>query len=119
HLQKEGIDTVLRQNAEGLVYGVTFVDHKTKGISNGSSVGKEYSAKGLQDRFVLNQKKVESGQEATYSRRELAEVLKENNSAMSIRDLTNFLEVLMKVENNFDYVPRQFKKKRKGKGNRT
>ena len=29
-LQKEGINTVLRQNTEGLIFGVTFVDHKNK-----------------------------------------------------------------------------------------
>lgn len=118
-LHKEGIDTVLRQNAEGLVYGVTFVDHKSKSIFNGSSVGKEYSAKGLQDRCALNQEKLQKGQEATYSRGELAEVLKEHNGAMSIKDLTNFLEVLTQVENNYEYIPRELKKQfRKRRGTR-
>jgi hypothetical protein len=108
-LQKEGIDTVLRHNAEGLVYGVTFVDHKNKSVFNGSKIGKEYSAKGLQDKCVLNQKKV--GQEIDYSRKELRDVLHEYSASMGIKELTNFLDVLMKVENNFDYVPRQLKKK--------
>lgn len=57
-LQKEGIDTVLRQNNVGLVYGVTFVDHKIKAVFKGSSIGKEYSAKGLQDRRALNIEKI-------------------------------------------------------------
>ena len=38
HLQKEGIDTVLRQNVEGLVYGATFVDCKSKSVFNGRSI---------------------------------------------------------------------------------
>ncbi|MUV02318.1 relaxase/mobilization nuclease domain-containing protein [Flavobacterium rakeshii] len=110
-LQKEGIDTVLRQNAEGMIYGVTFVDHKTKSICNGSNIGKEYSAKGLQDKLLVNQEKV--GREINYSRKELTDVLHENYAYMGIKELTNFLEVLMKVENNFDYLHRNFVKRKK------
>ncbi|WP_297334581.1 relaxase/mobilization nuclease domain-containing protein [Flavobacterium sp.] len=115
-LQKEGIDTVLRQNAEGLIYGVTFVDHKTKIVFNGSSIGKEYSAKGLQDRCLLSQEKV--GQEITYSRKELADVLQEHGASMSIKGMADFLEVFMKVEDNLDYLSKNLlhlKKKRRRK----
>lgn len=52
-LQKEGIDTVLRQNAQRLVYGVTFVDHKTKSVFNGSGLGKKYTANSIKGRFRL------------------------------------------------------------------
>jgi hypothetical protein len=56
-LQKEGITVVLRQNAGGLIYGITYIDHKTKCVFNGSDLGKTYTAKGLQDRIqpVLSQ----------------------------------------------------------------
>lgn len=49
-LEKEGIHTTIRRNEEGVVYGVTYVDHRTKCVFNGSDLGKEYSAKGIQDR---------------------------------------------------------------------
>ncbi len=49
-LVKEGIHTVLRQNSEGLNYGITYVDHKTKCVFNGSDLGKQYSAKGILER---------------------------------------------------------------------
>ena len=111
HLQKEGIDTVLRQNVEGLVYGVTFVDHKTKGVFNASSIGKEYSAKGLKDRCVLNQEKI--GREIDYSRKELGDILREHSTSIGLKELTGFLGVLMKVEDNFDYVSKEFKRKKK------
>jgi len=114
-LQKEGIDIVLRQNAEGLIYGVTFVDHKTKSVFNGSSIGKEHSAKGLQDRCNENQQIFQNRQEMSYSRRELTEMLEEHKSIMSIIDLTNFLEVLTKVENNLDYVPKELKRSKKNR----
>lgn len=111
-LQKEGIHTILRQNAEGVVYGVTFVDHKTKSVFNGSSVGKDYSVKGLQDRLLLNREKIEKGVAVTYSRKELVDVLKEHSSSLNLNDLTIFLEALSKAENNLDYVPREFKRRR-------
>jgi hypothetical protein len=44
-LEKEGISTVVRQNADGIVYGLTYVDHWTKCVFNGSVIGKQYSAK--------------------------------------------------------------------------
>nr|MBA2562552.1 relaxase/mobilization nuclease domain-containing protein [Chitinophagaceae bacterium] len=49
-LEKEAINTVIRHNDEGIIYGVTYVDHRTKTVFNGSDLGKQYSAKGIQDR---------------------------------------------------------------------
>lgn len=49
-LEKEGINTVVRQNADGTIYGITYVDHKTKCVFNGSTIGKPYSAKGILER---------------------------------------------------------------------
>jgi hypothetical protein len=49
-LEKDGINTVFRKNAEGLLYGITYVDHTTKCVFNGSTLGKQYSAKAIQER---------------------------------------------------------------------
>ena len=49
-LEREGIRTVLRRSEAGLLYGITYVDHKTHNVFNGSSLGREYSAKAIQDR---------------------------------------------------------------------
>jgi Relaxase/Mobilisation nuclease domain len=49
-LRPAGIDLILRTATTGQVYGVTFVDHTTHCVFNGSSLGKKYSAKGLADR---------------------------------------------------------------------
>lgn len=114
-LQKDGIDAILRQNVEGLVYGMTFVDHKTNSVFNGSSVGKEYSAKGLQDKCAINQQTLQNRQGVSYSRRELAEMLEEHKGIMNIKDLSNFLEVFTKVENNLDYVPKELKRSKKNR----
>jgi len=49
-LEKQGIHMLLRQNANGLLYGITYIDHQTKCVFNGSALGKVYSAKGIQER---------------------------------------------------------------------
>jgi hypothetical protein len=49
-LRKENIRTILRQNKQGYIYGVTFIDFKTKRVFNGSDLSKEYSATGLLER---------------------------------------------------------------------
>ncbi|RWY51235.1 relaxase/mobilization nuclease domain-containing protein [Mucilaginibacter gilvus] len=46
-LKTEGIQVIFRQNEEGRLYGITFVDHKAKAVFNGSDLGKTYSAASL------------------------------------------------------------------------
>jgi ABC-type ATPase with predicted acetyltransferase domain len=43
-LKGEGIQVIFRQNEDGRLYGITFVDHKSKAVFNGSDLGKMYSA---------------------------------------------------------------------------
>lgn len=43
-LQEQGINTVVRRNDTGRVYGITFIDHNSKIVWNGSNLGKEFSA---------------------------------------------------------------------------
>ena len=52
-LKGKGIDTVLRLTDEGRIYGVTFIDHRTSCVLNGSRMGKELSANVLQEHFTL------------------------------------------------------------------
>lgn len=50
-LRKERIQLVLRQNEKGIIYGLTYVDHQTKCVFNGSDLGKPYSANQIQQRL--------------------------------------------------------------------
>ncbi len=52
-LKGKGIDTVLRLTDEGRIYGVTFIDHRTGCVLNGSRMGKDLSANALQEHFTL------------------------------------------------------------------
>jgi hypothetical protein len=49
-LKKEGIDMVLRRNEHGVIYGITYVDHVTRAVFNGSALGKAYSANAIRER---------------------------------------------------------------------
>ena len=43
-LRKQGINVVVRRNDTGRIYGITFIDHNSKVVWNGSRLGKELSA---------------------------------------------------------------------------
>jgi hypothetical protein len=59
-LKKEGIDMVIRRNNDGVIYGITYVDHRhnQKAVFNGSELGKGYSAKAILERCAY----VEAGE---------------------------------------------------------
>lgn len=50
-LKEHNIDVVLRHTEEGRIYGVTFIDHNTMTVLNGSRLGKEFSANAINERF--------------------------------------------------------------------
>ncbi len=43
-LKQKGIDVLFRQNDSERIYGVTFIDHNSRVVLNGSRLGKEFSA---------------------------------------------------------------------------
>ncbi len=51
-LASKGIDVIYRKNDDGRLYGVTFVDHQTRTVFNGSDLGKAYSAAALNEFFA-------------------------------------------------------------------
>jgi len=59
-LARESIEMVVQRTEEGKAYGVTFVDFKSKSAFKGSDLGKEYSAKGLEQRCRIDQEETET-----------------------------------------------------------
>lgn len=51
-LAKEHVAVLFRQNDEDRIYGITFIDHNTKVVFNGSDLGKSYGAKAITDRLT-------------------------------------------------------------------
>lgn len=56
-LAQNGVEVLFRENEQGRVFGLTFVDHQTKCVFNGSDLGKVYSAKAITERFDLVDRK--------------------------------------------------------------
>lgn len=66
-LAREGLNVVLRQNSQGNIYGLTYVDFRSKCVFNGSHLGKAYSANGIMERLNAgqNQEGLNLGQKQT------------------------------------------------------
>jgi len=120
-LQKEGIQTVIRKNEEGFVYGMTYIDYKNKVVFNGSDLGKEYSAKGLIERMA--QKMVKRPGISLLQRPKRGDTLlpkrKEQHVFADEKEKDNSLEKAIEIvmnpvkENN--YLPYHLLQKKKSK----
>ena len=123
-LKREGIDTVIRQNEAGLIYGLTYVDHYNKCVFNGSDLGKAYSARGLKNR-CLPQWQTDPNALSQQSKIRQSGIIKEGTQLglQSIKDHAghqsgpNALEALLQPTEEPYYMPSQLinhkKKKRK------
>lgn len=54
-LEEKNIDVVFRYTDDGRIYGVTFIDHDTFNVLNGSRLGKTFSANALEAKFNPSQ----------------------------------------------------------------
>jgi hypothetical protein len=54
-LTKNGVTVLFRENENGRIFGVTFIDHEQKVVFNGSRLGKEFSANVFNECFVGEQ----------------------------------------------------------------
>lgn len=125
-----GINMVFRQNGEGLLYGITYVDHQTQCVFNGSALGKQYSAKailercgfsdGAQQKASVSNTKKSDGTTAQANPKEVSPSSIDNASQRSTTfDSTNgigkILNVLTQAEQDSSFLPNQLKAKKKKK----
>ncbi|WP_433835685.1 relaxase/mobilization nuclease domain-containing protein [Flavobacterium anhuiense] len=108
-LKDEAIHTILRKSSEGKLYGITFIDFKTQTVVNGSTIGKEFSAKGIQESFAINILSLERKHQNSLSANS------ENFQNIDLRDYVkeNLADILLRGEKMNDYVSKQFKQKKK------
>ncbi len=124
-LNQKNIYTVLRQNAEGRLYGITFVDNQNKVVFNGSDLGKGYSAAALQSKLaVVNENPL--AQDETKGSSSLSALFKENDpnkhQDKTISTTTkneNLLEVLLSTKEQYDNTPKSLLKKKRKKKKKT
>lgn len=64
-LRQQGIDVLFRRNDEGRIYGVTFIDHTTRTVLNGSRLGKDYSANVFNDLYGGKQEQAQEPMQDT------------------------------------------------------
>jgi hypothetical protein len=108
-LKDEAIHTILRKSGEGKLYGITFIDFKTQSVVNGSSLGKEFSAKGIQENCAMNIVTLERKHQNSISTNS------ENFQDLELKKYIkeNLADILLRGEKVNDYVPKQFKQKKK------
>lgn len=97
-LRTEGISTVFRKSEEGLLYGITYVDHTTKNVFNGSSLGKQYSAKAIEERCGLKvegEEKRKQIYQKLNSKESLINNLQHQKHTLEISDMLKVLDILI------------------------
>lgn len=114
-LQKEKINVALRRNDKGFLYGITFIDHRSKCVFNGSDLGKSYSASGITQRLIISSEK--NDLPAERGRENKPEQKEENNpiksSTAPVWKSTDLIQILFNNERNETRFPTDFLKKKK------
>lgn len=124
-LEKRNIYVLLRQNAEGRLYGITFVDNSTKCVFNGSDLGKQYGAAAIQSRLTetANNKSIEQDDKNTGSstgrlQNEFAQK-NEKEKAISLSSKTETpLDELLSTKEQYENVPGNLMRKKREKKKR-
>ncbi|MEQ7801331.1 relaxase/mobilization nuclease domain-containing protein [Pedobacter sp. ASV1-7] len=116
-LKKQGIDVAFRQNDRGLVFGITFVDHRNKVVFKGSDLGKGYGSKAITDRFRA-MSKANIQEKKSFLQPELKpnpHTSSQPDIYLSAGEKTNFLELLLaKLHPEYGTgMPRRKKKRKK------
>ena len=122
YLKQKNIYTLLRQNTEGRLYGITFVDNQNKVVFNGSDLGKDYSAAALQSRLTtgneksLKQDEAKDGGSSGAIQKEMGQQKQQEKTIPFTAKTVSPLDVLLSTKEQYDNIPNSLlKKKRKKK----
>ncbi|HEY8658713.1 MAG TPA: relaxase/mobilization nuclease domain-containing protein [Hanamia sp.] len=121
-LQQKQIYTVLRKNAEGRLYGITFVDNQNKVVFNGSDLGKGYSAAALQSRLstvnknTLKKDDTNSDSSSGNLQKDVRLQKQQEKAIATISKSEGLIDTLLSSKEQYDNTPYSLlKKKRKKK----
>lgn len=122
HLKQKSIYTLLRQNAEGRLYGITFVDNQNKVVFNGSDLGKGYSAAALQSRLATGKEKSQTQDETKGGgsggsiQKEMVQQKQQEKTIPFTTKTESPLDMLLSTKEQYDNTPYSLlRKKRKKK----
>ncbi|MGE6220356.1 relaxase/mobilization nuclease domain-containing protein [Nubsella zeaxanthinifaciens] len=88
-----GLEVTFRQNEKGQVFGVTFVDHQSRCVFNGSDLGKAYSAKGLGERLSAHTRSRNPSLQQSRGSSVADELMRENSPSQHAQP--SFLELAL------------------------
>ena len=120
-LAMEKIHVVIRQNENGIIYGITYIDHQTKCVFNGSDLGKQYSAKGLLERCRELNGNYQKGK-LQIPEKNISTSTEEINISGNGEDsnaMEKMADILLSASNQYSYVPNALKRKKKRKQKRS
>lgn len=121
-MEKEGISIVLRKGKEDVIYGITYVDHKSRTVFNGSDLGKQYSAKAIVEqcggqvaefpvRTVIKAKKDKKIATSKEKKEAISTGIHESGAA-------KLPAIIPDATKTVDYVPYELKKRKRKKRKR-
>jgi hypothetical protein len=124
-LEKEKVNTVIRSNEQEFIYGITFIDHRSRCVFNGSDLGKQYTAATIQERMVPFQNEKANSVSSAVQKHTYSDGTKDFNNGKRVTEpfgekqfqetslTNNTWELLMKKERTGSRVPFDFVKKKK------
>lgn len=102
YLNSYGINPVFRENKDGLVYGITFIDNREGAVVNGRDLGRQYSGQVLVKRFNQMAAGERKRQDQVDEKLEWSHLERFDHSQPNrMRDLSMKLLDLMKPEKSF------------------
>lgn len=87
-LEKERISATVRRSQTGVVYGLTYIDHQTKAVFNGSDLGKEYAAKKVIERLDLQQTNEPAAEQKQEQSKQKSQI-KGNDPIYRVEEISN------------------------------
>lgn len=115
-LEKERIGLVVRQNDAGQVFGLTYIDHTTRCVFNGSDIGKEYSAKAMLEKlgeaqqFDMQKKSLKNSPLIENERQAL-----HFDKHIGLKQQASMLDIIITPTEEFSQMPYELRKKKKRK----
>ena len=120
-LEQKGIYAALRQNAEGRLYGITFVDNQNKCVFNGSDLGKGYSAAAIHSRLVnasvnaLTKEGIKNNDSTSGSQQDATLEKTQEKSIWSTLKSEGLVDILLSTKEQYGNTPSGLLKKKKKK----
>lgn len=113
NLLKEGIAVIYRTSPQHLIYGITYVDHTTKSIFNGSALGTAYAAKAIQERCEISIADKNNPVFGKFKPLQDLPNLKDPQPFISESELQKIIDSILQPEYSPDYIPEKLKRRRR------